>query len=351
MKTNRLWVLSLLVVGCGGSSATPAPHTGGTPAPTSSEATAAAPPPPTPGADEKAPMSEEVVKGSKALEAGDVAGAKAAFAAAVAKNAKDADAHYYLGVLAEKAADKKTAEAEYKESLADRPGFEPAGINLGALYIDSERYDEALLVTRQALEKHPKSPSLELNLAVALAGKGDQGASLTAFEEAHKSNPSDPMTLVLYAHWLGVWKRNDDAADKLRQARPLAKSDVSMLGAIGHEMLLARDVEDCIPTLDKAIGIKDGPDLRTDRGICKMAAKNNDGAVADFKASIGLDPKYALAHYWLGVRLAADAKDDAKKAKEAIAEFETYAKLEPNGPLAKQAADHAKVLKEKKPKK
>jgi Tfp pilus assembly protein PilF len=326
---------------CGGSNPEPQnpapppklPPSMGGPAPTASndmpkDAPSAAP-------------SDDVAKGQKAIEAGDMATAKTSCEAAVAKNPKDGDAHACIAMAVEKT-DKATAEKEYKEALKLKPDQEAAAVNLGVLYIDSQRFDEALLTTRQALTKHPQNASLHLNLAVALANKNDQGASLRAFEEATKAAPNDAMPLYVYAHWLNIWKKSEDAAGKLRQARPLAAKDAAMLGSIGYELLLARAPEDCVPTLDKAIALKDHAEFRTNRGLCKLALKDSDGAVADFKAAIGLDPKFALPHYWLATRL-------GNKPQEAIAEYEAYVKLEPNGPLAKQAAERAKMMKEKSP--
>jgi Tfp pilus assembly protein PilF len=283
--------------------------------------------------------NDDVAKGQKAIESGDMATAKTSCEAAVAKNSKDADAHACLAMAVDKT-DKAMAEKEYKEALKLKPDQEAAGVNLGVLYIDAQRFDEALLTTRQALTKHPQNASLQLNLAVALANKNDMGASLRAFEEATKAAPNDAMPLYVYAHWLNVWKKPEDAAGKLRQARPLAAKDAALLGSIGYELLVARAPEDCVPTLDKAIALKDHAEFRTNRGLCKLALKDNDGSVADFKAAIALDPKFALPHYWLATRL-------GTKPQEAIAEYETYVKLEPNGPLARQATDRVKLIKEK----
>jgi Tfp pilus assembly protein PilF len=280
--------------------------------------------------------NDDVAKGQKAIEAGDLATAKASCEAAVAKSPKDADAHACIAMAVDKT-DKATAEKEYKEALKLKPDQEAAAVNLGVLLIDAQRFDEALLTTRQGLAKHPQNGSLQLNLAIALANKNDQGA-LRAFEEATKTAPNDAMALYVYAHWLNIWKRSEEAAGKLRQARPLAAKDPAMLGSIGYELLLARAPEDCVPTLDKAIALKDHAEFRTNRGLCKLALKDGEGAVADFKAAITLDPKFALPHYWLATRLGG-------KPTEAAAEYDAYVKLEPNGPLAKQAAERAKVMK------
>ncbi len=344
MKNAKiLALLSMAMVACGGSS----------PPPTNAQSTTppALPPSmqggPDPAAsanippENAAPASEELSKGIKAYTAGDMAAAKSSFEAAIKKNPKDADAFCYLGLVADKAGDKAAAEKSYKDALALKPDHEDAAQNLGALYIDGGRFDEALLATRPALAKHPKNAALHTNIAVALASKGDVGA-VREFEEATKIAPTDATLEFTYGHWLGVMKRPDEAAAKLRAARPLAGDDVGLVAAIGHEMLLIRDVADCVPTYDKAISLKDAAEFRTERALCKMAGKDDDGALADLQAAVKKEPGYAPAHYWLATRLA-----PKNQWKQVVTEFETYLKLAPSGPLSKGAQEHLKVAREK----
>ncbi len=343
-QAKILGILSFVLVACGGSNSPPPaaqsttppslpPSMAGGTAP--SAASANAPP------ENAAPTSEELAKGIKAFNAGDMAGAKTSFEAAIKKNPKDADATYYLGLVADKGGDKAGAEKSYKEALSLKPDHEDAAQNLGALYIDGGRFDEALLATRPALAKHPKNAGLHTNIAVALASKGDVGA-VREFEEAAKIAPSDAMLAFTYGHWLGIMKRPDEAAAKLRAARPLAGDDVALVAAIGHEMLLIRDVSDCVPTFDKAITLKDTAEFRTERALCKLGGKDEDGALVDLQAAVKKDPNFALAHYWLATRLA--AKNEWKKV---VTEFDTYLKLAPSGPLAPQAKERLKVARDK----
>ena len=346
MDRSRAYVTGCLLAatllgaaGCGGGSKPAA--TGGATTPSSAAATAAPPGADGAGGAASAP-SEDVAAGVKEYQAGDLATAKASFEAAAKKNPNDADARYYLGLVADKQGDRAAAEAAYKEALRLRPDHENAPVNLGALYIDSERYDEALLVTRQALQKRPKTAALHVNLAVALANKGDPGSSLRAFEEATRLAPNEAMFQLTYAHWLAIWKKTDDAASKLRAARPMAEGNLGVLAALGHEMRVIGDFEDCVPTYDKAIALKDAAELRTERALCKLGAKDEPGALADLQAAVQKEPNYAPAHFYLGGRLAA-----AGKWKQVHAEYEAYLRLEPNGPMAKQAQERAKLAREK----
>ena len=84
----------------------------------------------------------------------------------------------------------------------------------------------------------------------------------------------------------------------------------------------------------KVIATKDSAGARTERALCKIAAKDDAGAIADLEAATKKEPGYALAHYWLGMRYGV-----AKKWPDTIRELEAYLKIEPQGPKAKSAQD------------
>jgi Tfp pilus assembly protein PilF len=344
MKTCASFVLVLALVACGGSKQStdgPTPQTPPRLPPSMSGGGLGG----SGGADvppENTVGSEEVAKGEKALTSGDVTAAKSYADAALKKNPKDPEAFALLGEIAEKSSDKPGAEKAYKDALKLRPDLETAAVNLSAMYDEGEKWDDAEKVSRAGLTKHPDNPALHFNLAVALAGKNDAAGSTKEFDDATRLAPNDPVYLFTYGHWLGVFKQPDAAAVKLRAARPLAGDDVSILASIGNEMRLVGAWADCVPTFDKAIGLKDLAELRTYRALCKLAGKDKTGALADLQAAVAKEPKFAPAHYYLAGQLA-----QGGKFKEAAAEYDTYIKLSPNGPLAKQAQERAKLARDK----
>ncbi len=301
--------------------------------------------PPVAAADNKAPpalSSGDVQRGTKLLSANDLAGAKAAFEEALRKNAKDAEAMYYLGLVAEKSQDKAGAEKGYRDALRARPDLDAAATNLGALLVEAQRFDEAILVLRAAASRQKDSPELHLNLGVALASKGDREGATKAFDQALKLAPKDPVYLVNYAQWLGQWKDVDGALSRLKAAQALAEKDVGLLAAVGFEMKEIHAFPDCIAVFDKVIAMKDAAETRTYRALCKSGAGDRPGAVADLTAAVKKDAKYGPAHFALGNQHA-----QAGRFKEALEAYETYLKVEPNGPLAKQAEERAKLAKSK----
>ncbi|MDB5220853.1 MAG: Domain containing protein [Myxococcaceae bacterium] len=328
-------------VGCGGGKPAETPNPSLTPvAPAATGTTPAAAGTDGPAA---ASSSDEVTKGTAAVKAGDWTAARAYFEAAIKKNPKQADAHYYLGLVMDKTGDRAAAEKSYRTALDLQPDLQEASENLTAIYIETQKFDDAVTLAKKALAKNSKNAEMQLNLAIALSGKGDIDGATKAFDGALKLAPNDPRFYLAYAQHLGAAKKNDEAVGKLKEALRVAGDDPVMLGTIGGEFRTARDVPDCIAAFDKAITLKDNADFRTNRAMCKMAAKDKAGAVTDLQAAATKDPAFAPAHYWLG-----SIFHDDGKFPEAIAEYDAYLKAAPKGPMAKKAEEKSKLAKDKK---
>jgi Tfp pilus assembly protein PilF len=276
--------------------------------------------------------------GVAALGNGDVDGAKATFQRMRDRDPKDGTAFVLLGLISEKEGDKAGAEKAYKQAIKLRADLETAYINLSALLVDEQRGEDALAVARSGISKFPSSAGLHANAASVLASQGDQPGAEGEFDRATHAAPDDAMLLVSYGHWLGVWKQGDAALKKLRAARPLAKSP-GVLAAIGEEMKAIGAFSDCVPTFDQAIALKDAPELRTYRAVCKLNAKDAAGAKADLEAATA--GGYAPAHFYLARVLSVSGDWSG-----AVDEYETFLKLEPNVPASKIAREKLKQAKE-----
>lgn len=285
--------------------------------------------------------SADFARGKAALEQGNEPGARAAFEAAIAKDANDPDAHAYLGAMVEKN-DKAAAEKHYRAALATVPGHEAATLNLSALLMDANKLDEAIEALKASAEKHGDSAALKLNLGLALAAKGDEPGATAALGEAVKLAPKDPMGHITFGQVLGKWKKNDAAKEELLKAEKLANGDVGVLASVGFELKNIGAFADCVRVLDGTIDKKDAAELRTYRALCKLGAQDKPGAQADLEAAVAKDPKYGPAHFYLGGRHA-----EAGKWKEVVTSYETYLKLEPDGPMRKAAEERIKLAKEK----
>jgi tetratricopeptide (TPR) repeat protein len=284
--------------------------------------------------------SPDVAAGVKAFDAGSYGDARKSFEAATQKNPRDYQAFYDVAMACEKLGDKVAAEGAYKAALAIKPDFDVAAVALGTLELDEGRTDDALAVTQAAIAARPGSPTLHENLGTALAMRGDQDRALPELEQAAKLAPTEPLFQLTLAHWLNAWHVRG-ASFHLDRALGMARDDLGMLASIGFEYRMAGDFASCIKTFDKAVQIKDGGEVRTERGICKLGVKDDAGAIGDLQAAVSVEPSYPAGHYWLAGRLAI-----LRRYEEAAAEYAKYLQLQPHGALAKTASERMKAAQD-----
>jgi Flp pilus assembly protein TadD len=287
-----------------------------------------------------APRSPEGDAGLTAFQAGKFDEARTSFEAAIKKNPKDFGSLYNLGQTCQNLGDKNCAEDSYRKALDIQPDLELAAAFLSALLTDAGRLDDALAVAKKSLAKHPNSGALHESLGLALAAQGQQDLASKEFSQALQISPNEPMFHYNFARALNAWHVRG-ATPHLDAALGLVKDDYVMIDSIGHEYRLAGEFDTCVKTFDRLIHMKDGGEVRTERGLCKLGQKDEKGAFDDFNAAVAAEPTYATAHYYLGGRLA-----KANKFKEAAAEYAKYLALAPDGSLAKQAADRKKAAEE-----
>jgi tetratricopeptide (TPR) repeat protein len=252
-----------------------------------------------------------------------------------ARDAHDGAPLVLLGLIDESSGDRAGAEDAYTESIRRRAALETPYLRLSALLLEDKRVGDALVVARAGAARFPASPALHVSVATALATKGDEAGASKEFELAAGAGGRDPAPLLAHAKWATSWKRNDVALAKLRDARALTK-DPHVLVEIANAMKSLGAFSDCVPTLDRALAIKDDPDLRTHRAICELADNDAAGAKADLELAIGAN--FAPAHFYLA-RLLSDRGDWSG----AVAEYKVFLTLEPNVPAAKAARERLRI--------
>jgi Flp pilus assembly protein TadD len=341
-------VLGLIVTACGGS-APPAQE----PAASSSSTPVTALPPSMGGGaqggaaasgGESAPPSDkggpEVDRAINSIKAGDFRSAKAACEQALHKNPKNGTASYYLGVALENLGDKAAAEQAYKDAMANAPDVAEAAINLGALYLDGKKWDDAIAVTQKGLVKRSDDPALHANMAFALRGKGDKTGAAAEYERAVKVVGDNAELRYAYGTLLLEMGNKAKAASELKAALSVAGANRALIASIGRSLGSAGAFAECVSALDKAIAAGDDVELRVRRGLCRHSLKDEPGAKSDFEAALKLDPKFGPAHYYLAESLLATG-DNAQAAKE----FDLAASAAPQSELGKKAKQQAEAAR------
>jgi tetratricopeptide (TPR) repeat protein len=287
----------------------------------------------------------EVDRAIASIKANDFKSAKGALEQALSKNPKNGTASYYMGVALENLGDKAGAEQKYKDAVSNAPDLVEAFINLGALYLDQSKWDDAVAVTQKGLAKRSDDPALHANMAMALRGKGDKEGAAVEYEKAVKVVGDNPDLRYAYGALLLEMGNKPKAAAELKGALASAGSNRALLASIGMSLGAAGAYADCVAAFDKAISAGDSAELRVHRGLCRHSMKDESGAKADYEAAIKADPKFAPAHYYLGESLLA-AGNSAQAAKE----FDSAAAAAPQSDIGKKAKDRAAFAR-KAPKK
>ena len=146
---------------------------------------------PDPKAQHAAEIQNDLAVGS--LNQGDYQSAYQEFQQAVALDDTLADAHNGLGLVLhlnyQKYAD---AEVQYKRAIELRPTFSEARVNLGNLYLDEGRYDEAIAQYETALnDMLYRTPHFaQSNLGWAFYKKGETDKAIESVKAAVTAVPN-----------------------------------------------------------------------------------------------------------------------------------------------------------------
>ncbi len=130
--------------------------------------------------------------GVSAQTAGDVRSALKEFEASLKLDEDFAEAHNAIALLLHLSFDKKDeAEKHYRRALEIRPAFSEAKVNLGNLYLDQGRLDEAIRLYEQALNDmlYATPYIAEANLGWAYFKKGNNAQAIEHLRAAVTTNP------------------------------------------------------------------------------------------------------------------------------------------------------------------
>jgi Tfp pilus assembly protein PilF len=323
--------LALAFVACGGSAPPPAdpsledaPH-----GPASGSSSAAAP-----------ASNANVEKAMSAIQSEDFSGAKILLEQARKDDPKDPQAAFYLGVADEGLGDKAGAKQAYQAAIDLDAKLPDPAVNLSQLLLDDKDAAGALAVVDGALKNLPKHPDLLLNRAVALEALGKKDEALSAYATAAAARPKDMVLHAAYGQLLMEAGKKKEGLAELKTAS--ASDDPALLASIASVQTKAGAFDDCVATIDRALGDKKVPALFVRRGICEDGKKDDKAAEADYQAALKLDPNFAPAHHYFGLHLAAK---DKKAALEHLDKAASLAGDKGIGPEAKAKAAELRAKK------
>jgi len=153
-----------------------------------------------------------VAEGVAAFERGDAEGARAAFDKALKLNPREAEAHKYLGLIADQAGDLQTAARHFAEAARLAPASASARNNYGVILLRLGRAREAAAEFEASLRADPQQPNALVNLAQIRFTSGtaeDLRAAADLFARADRIEPDAEIARALTVIAL---RRGDTAA-------------------------------------------------------------------------------------------------------------------------------------------
>lgn len=214
----------------------------------------------------------------------------------------------------------EAAAEEYERFLARVPRSWEARSNLGVVYAQLGRYDNAAREYRQALADAPAgalaSVAVRYNLAVALYKEGQVREASTELLAVLKTKPDHPAAPLLLADChlqLGEWKQVIALLDPLLEKDPENKAILYMIGtALMRDRQYARGQR----VIDRILSQGDSAEAHLVLAIASREAKDDLGAEKELRLALERNPRLPTANGILGELLV--KMGDAPPAADAL---------------------------------
>ncbi len=182
----------------------------------------------------------------------------------------------------------------------------------------AERYDEALKLYHELLDKDPKSATLLFQMAETERRKGDLNASMDSFRQCSQQAPNDTVCLTQLGMLLeGTGKREQakpiwEQILKIQPDSPVALNNLAFIKA--EEGV---DLDQALTMAQRAVQKVPGSmDMADTLGWIYIKKNLSDDAVRVFHDLVQKDPKNATFHYHYGMALL--QKGDKPSAKKEL---------------------------------
>ena len=139
----------------------------------------------------------------------------------------------YLAAIALSEKNDSLAIENFKYVTENASWHVESWIQLGGLYFDNHRYEEAEKMMKEAIELFPNEFAINLILGLSLAQQNKTAESINYLETAVELKPSDVNALSAYGFALGQLNKNEEAAEYISRALVLDPENVNLLGQLG----------------------------------------------------------------------------------------------------------------------
>lgn len=139
----------------------------------------------------------------------------------------------YIGAIYLNEGDDSIALEYFSEVIELAPWNAEAWVRMGGIYFDNKKYDEAITLLLNCIDRFPEEFAINFLLGISYAQSAKYDEAKMYLAKALKLNDSDPNVLSAYGFALSQLKENDDALIYLKKAIAIDPENINVLGQIG----------------------------------------------------------------------------------------------------------------------
>ncbi len=174
----------------------------------------------------------------------------------LARTPGNAEAQYYLGVIASRKGQVEEAFGHYQEALRINPKYAEPYDKLGQILMKQGQIETAVGQFRKAVQLKPAFIRARCNLGVALEQQGKIGEAIKQYEEALRAKPNDGSARMYLAIALLKSGKVQQATDHFRNAIRLAPDDPEAHYGLGFALALEGQAEAARKELQEALRLR-----------------------------------------------------------------------------------------------
>jgi tetratricopeptide (TPR) repeat protein len=220
----------------------------------------------------------------------------------VLKNPSSWMAYNNLGAVYSNLGRYEDAIEAYKQAIRVKPDFAIADVGLGAVYSKLDRYEDAIEAHKQAIRINPNYATARYNLGAIYGKLGRYQEAIEACKQAIRINPAYADAYYNLGVIYGKLGHYPEAIEAYKQTIKIKSDDAAAYNNLGDVCNNLDRHEDAIEAYKCATRIK--PDLAEaygNLGFTYGKLGRHKEAIVAFKQAIERSPDYADAYYNMGV--------------------------------------------------
>lgn len=242
------------------------------------------------------------------------------------RQADNADALHFLGVLQAQRLNLAEAAELIDQALVLDPGNATAHSNRGNVFRMQGRNEEALASYERALALAPESVEARINQADVLVDLGRHQAALACYDALLLLMPDQRDVQLKRCRVLTVLGRFEEALAGCDQALAIRSDDPEIWLHRGQVLAALKRHADAVVSYDRVLALKpDSVKVFNDRGIALRHLQRRTEALHSFDRALTLNPGFAEAHNNRGALLS-----DMGRQAEALAGYDRALELRPD---------------------